>query len=112
MEIPIGEHDYMVVLSELKVRVNHLWSFVEEVKQGIHVPPLELILPILQLWHAIHVVYGSNYLQPLTVEEFFLVKEFMSGKFIFPLAKEALVLLQKKVKKKKEKATSGHVFSA
>ena len=86
---PVGERDYRVVLLEANLRANHLWSFVEEVEQGILVPPLDLILPILQLQHAIHVIYGSSDLQPLTAEELLLVEDIMSEKFSFPSAKEA-----------------------
>ena len=68
---------------------------MEEVKQGILVPLLELMLYILRLRHAIHVIYGSSDLQPLTAEELLLVEDIMSGTFNFPLAKEALSLSQK-----------------
>ena len=60
LEIPLGKSDYRVVLSEQNLRLSHLWSCVEEVEQGIPVPPLELVLPILRLRHAIHVVFGSS----------------------------------------------------
>ena len=49
LEIPLGEHDYRVALSEQNLRESHLWSSVEEIEQGIHVPPLDLVLPILRL---------------------------------------------------------------
>ena len=47
LEIPFGERDYRVALSEQNLRVSHLWLCVEEVEQGIPVSPLELLLPIL-----------------------------------------------------------------
>ena len=65
---------------------------MEEVKQGIPIPPLELVFPRLCLRHAIHIVFGSSDLQPLTVGELSLVEDIMSGKFNFPLAKEAKAL--------------------
>ena len=88
LEIPNGKHDYKVVLLEQNLRVSHFWSFLEEVEQGILVPPLELIFPILRLQHAIHVVYGSNELQSLTTEELSLVEDIMSRKSNFPSDKE------------------------
>ena len=69
--------------------MSHLWSFMEEVEQGILVPPLELILLILCLRHAIDVVFGRNDLQPLTVQELSPVKDIINEKFSFPSAKEA-----------------------
>ena len=71
------------------MRESYLWSFVEEVKQCIPVPPLELIFPLLRRWHTIHIVHGGSSLQPLTPEELSLIKEIMSGKFSYPSAKEA-----------------------
>ena len=62
MEIPAAERDYRVALSEENLRTSQLWSFVEEVNQGIPVPPIDLVLPILCLRHAIYVVYrGSDF---------------------------------------------------
>ena len=89
LEIPLGKCDYRVVLSKLNLRASHLWSCMEEVKQDISIPPLELVLPILHQRHAIHVVFGSSNLQPLIAGELLLVEDIMSGKFNFPSAKEA-----------------------
>lgn len=72
-----------------------MWSFVEEVEQGIPVPPLNLVLTILRICHAIHVVHDSCDLQPLTAEELSLIEDIMSGKFTFPSAKEARALSEK-----------------
>ena len=47
LEILIEESDYRVMLSKVNLRARHLWNFVEEVEQGIHVPSFDLILPIL-----------------------------------------------------------------
>ena len=77
---------------------------MEEVQQGIPIPPFDLILPILRLRHTIHVVHGGNDLQPLTVDELSFVEEIMSGKFSFPSAKEALgeALGKRKAEKKRK----------
>ena len=69
-------------------------ALVEEVNQGIPVPHLDLVLPVLCLRHAIHVVFGGSDLQPLTTGELSLVEEIMSGKFSMPSAKEAKALLE------------------
>ena len=63
-----------------------------EVEQGIHVPHLDIIFPLLHLRHAIHVIFGNSYLQPLTARKLLLVEEIMSGKFHIPSAKEAKTL--------------------
>ena len=60
----------------------------------IHVLPVDLVLPILRLRHAIHVTFGGSDLQPLTVDELSLVEGLMSGKFSIPSAKEARALLK------------------
>ena len=83
---------------------------MKEVEQGIPVPPLELVFPILYLRHAIHVVFGSSDLQSLTAGELSLVEDIMSEKFNFPLANEAKGLSQGAVsasqkKEKKRKMT-------
>ena len=59
LEIAIAERDYRVTLSEENLWASHLWSSVE-VENCIIVPPLELILPLLCLRHAMHVVFGGN----------------------------------------------------
>ena len=74
MEIAVGERDYRVALSEVNLKSIHLWAFVEE-SQGIHVLPVDFVLPLLHLRHAIHVAFGGSNLQPLTVEELSLVEE-------------------------------------
>ena len=84
LEIPLGKRDYRVALSEQNLRASHLWLSVEEVRQGIHVPPLDLVLPILCLRCSIHVVFGSSEFQPLTAGELSLVEEIMSCKFNIP----------------------------
>ena len=88
-------------MSEFNLCESHLWSFVEEAEQGIPIPPLELILPLLQLRHTIHVVHRGNNLQPLTPEELSLVEEIMSGKFSYPSAKEARRLRTSEKKRKR-----------
>ena len=90
LEIPLGERDYHVVLSEARLRSSHLWKFFKDVQQGILVPPIDLIFPILHLRHAIHVVHRGSDVQPLTADELSFVEEIMSKKFSFPFAKEAL----------------------
>lgn len=47
LEIPAGECDYKVILSEKNLRASHLWSSMKEVEQGIPIPLLDLVLPIL-----------------------------------------------------------------
>ena len=89
----MGECDNRVALLEENLRVRHLWSSVE-VEQGILVLPLDLILPLLHLRYAIHVVFGSSDLQPLTARELSLVEEIMSGKYYIPSAKEAKALFE------------------
>ena len=54
LEIPTAERDYKVAISEENIRTSQLCSFVEEVNQGIPVPPLDLVLPILRMRYAIH----------------------------------------------------------
>ena len=67
---------------------------MEKVSQGIHVPHLDLVFPLLRMRHAIHVVFGGSDLQPLTAGELSLVEEIMNRKFSIPLAKEAKTLLE------------------
>ena len=67
---------------------------MDEIEQGIYVPPLDLVFPILRLRHAIHVVFGSSDLQPLRAGKLSRIEEIMSGKFNFPSAKEAKALLE------------------
>ena len=93
LEITIAERDYRIALSKENLWASHLWSTVE-VEKSTHVPPLDLILPLLHLRHAIHVVFGGSDLQPLTAEELLLVEEIISGKLGIPLAKEARTLLE------------------
>ena len=68
-------------------------TFVAE-SQGIPDFPVDLVLPILRLQHAIHVTFGGSDLQPLTVDELSLVKDMMSVKFSIPSVKEARDLLK------------------
>ena len=81
-----------------------------EERQGTPALPLDLVLPILRLRHAIHVTFGSCDLQPLILDELSLVKGMMSGKFNIPSAKEARALLKgaasslQKEKKRKRQA--------
>ena len=58
LEIVIAERDYKVALSEVNLRSSRLWAFVEE-SQGIHVLPIDFLLPLICLRHAIHVVFGG-----------------------------------------------------
>ena len=97
-----------MALSKGNLKSSQLWDFVEEVNQGIPVPPFDLVLLLLRLRHAIHVVFGGSDLQPLTTGEFSLVEGIISGRFEIPSAKEAKALLegavsssQKKVKRKR-----------
>ena len=66
LEIHAVKCDYKVALSEENLRTSQLWSFLEEVNQGITVPYLDLVLPILCLQYAIHVVFRGSDLQQLT----------------------------------------------
>ena len=93
LEIVVGERDYRVALSEENLKSSGLWAFVEE-RQGTPALPLDFVLPILRLRHAIHVTFGDCELQPLTVDELTLVEGIMSGKFSIPSAKEARALLK------------------
>ena len=83
----------MVALSEENLWASLLWSSVE-VEKGIHVLPLDLILPLFRLRHVIHVVFGGSDRQPLTAQELSIVEEIMSGRHGIPLAKEAKALLE------------------
>ena len=62
LEIEATDRDYMVALSEENLQSSQLWEFVEE-KQGIPIIPIDFVLPLLYLRHAIHVVFGGNDLQ-------------------------------------------------
>ena len=93
MEIAIAERDYRVDLSEVNLKSNRLWAFVEE-SQGISILPVDFVLPLLRLRHAIHVVFGGSDLQPLMVEELSLIEDMVKGNFGIPLAKEARALLE------------------
>ena len=73
LEIAIAKCEYRIALLEENLRASHLWSSVE-VEKGIPVPPLDLILPLLRLRHAIHVVFGGSDLQPLTAQELSLIE--------------------------------------
>ena len=59
LEIAIAERDYRVALSEVNLRSSRLWAFIEE-NQGIHVLPVDFVLPLIHLRHAIHVVFGGS----------------------------------------------------
>ena len=72
LEIEAAEHDYRVALSKVNLKSSRLWAFIKE-SQGILVPPIYLVLPLLCLRHVIHVVFGGSDLQPLMVEELSLV---------------------------------------
>ena len=56
--IVLVEHNYRVALSEENLKSSGLWAFVEE-RQGTPALPLDLVLPILRLRHAIHVTFGG-----------------------------------------------------
>ena len=86
LKIDAAERDYRVALSKVNLKLSQLWAFIKE-SQGIPIPPIDLVLPLFCLWHAIHVVFGASDLQPLTAEELSLVEEIMSGKFGMPSAK-------------------------
>ncbi|KAL5573130.1 hypothetical protein UlMin_022727 [Ulmus minor] len=93
LEIVVAERDYRVALSKENLKASGLWSFVEE-RQGTPALPLDFLLPILRLRHAIHVTFGGCELYPLTPDELSLVEGMMSGKFSIPFAKEAKQLLK------------------
>ncbi|KAL5550064.1 hypothetical protein UlMin_000240 [Ulmus minor] len=93
LEVIVAERDYRVALSEENLKVSRLWAFVEE-RQGTLALPLDFLLPILRLRHAIHVTFGGCELYPLTPDELSLVEGMMSGKFSIPSAKEAKKLLK------------------
>ncbi|KAL5544751.1 hypothetical protein UlMin_008535 [Ulmus minor] len=93
LEIVVAERDYRVALSEENLKASGLWAFVEE-RQGTPALPLDFVLPILRLRHAIHVTFGGCDLFPLTTDELSLVKGMMSGNFNIPSAKEAKQLLK------------------
>ena len=93
LEVGVAERDYRVALSETNLRSSRMWAFVEE-SQGIPVLPVDFVLPLLRLRHAIHVVFGGSDLQPLTVEELSLVEDMVKGKLGIPSAKEAKALLE------------------
>ena len=59
LEIVPAERDYRVALSEENLKSSRLCAFIEE-RQGILVPPVDLVLPILHLQHAIHITFGGN----------------------------------------------------
>ena len=93
LEIVVAERDYRVALSEENLKASGLWAFVEE-RQGTPALPLDFLLPILRLRHAIHVTFGGCDLYPLTADELSLVEGMMSGKFSIPSAKDAKKLLK------------------
>ena len=93
LEVVVAERDYRVALSEENLKASGLWAFVEE-RQGTPALPLEFLLPILRLRHAIHVTFGGCELYPLTPDELSIVEGMMSGKFSIPSAKEAKKLLK------------------
>ena len=93
MGIVLGERDYRVALSEENLKSSGLWPFVEE-RQGTPALPLDLVLPILRLRHAIHVTFGGCDLYPLTLDELSLVEGLMSGHFSIPSIKEVKQLLK------------------
>ena len=116
LQIESAELDYRVAFSEENLKASRLWAFVEE-RQGILVLPIDLVLPILHLRHAIHVTFGGSDLQPLTVDELLLVEGLMSGKFSILSAKEARVLLkgtasslQKEKKRKRQNLPDNRVM--
>ena len=93
MEIVVAERNYRVALSEENLKASGLWAFVEE-RQGTPALPLDFVLPILRLRHAIHVTFGGCDLYPLTPDELSLVEGMMSGHFSIPSTKEAKRLLK------------------
>ena len=104
LEVGVAERDYRVALSETNLRSSRLWAFVEE-SQGIPVLPVDFVLPLLRLRHAIHVVFGGSDLQPLTVEELSLVEDMVKGKLGIPSAKEAKALLEGAASSSQKKGT-------
>ena len=68
LEIVPAERDYRVALSKANLKSCQLWAFFEE-RQGIPFLPIDLVLPILRLRHAIHITFRGSDLQPLTVDE-------------------------------------------
>ncbi|KAL5573252.1 hypothetical protein UlMin_022849 [Ulmus minor] len=93
LEVVVAERDYRVALSEENLKASGLWEFVEE-RQGTPALPLDFLLPILRLRHAIHVTFGGCDLYPLTSDELSLVEGMMSRKFNIPSAKDAKKLLK------------------
>ena len=93
LEIAVAERDYRDAFSEVNLWSSHLWAFVEE-SQGIPILPVDFVLPLLRLRHAIHVVFRGSNLQPLTIEELLLVEDMVKGKLGTPSAKEARALLE------------------
>jgi len=93
LEVAVGKCDYRVALFEVNLRSSRLWAFVEE-SRGIPVLPVDFVLPLLRLRHAIHVVFGGSDLQPLTMEELWLVEDMVKGKLGILSAKEAKALLE------------------
>ena len=93
LEVVVAERDYRVALSEENLKASGLWAFVEE-RHGTSALPLDFLLPILRLRHAIHVTFGGCELYPLIPDELSLVEGIMSGKFRIPSAKEAKQLLK------------------
>ena len=93
LEIFVAERNYRVAISEENLKASGLWAFVEE-GQGTPALPLDFLLPILRLRHAIHVTFGGCDLCPLTADELSLVEGMMRGKFSIPSAREAKKLLK------------------
>ena len=91
--IVVTKRDYRVAPSEENLRSSRLWAFVEE-RRGTPALPLDLVLPILHMRHAIHVNFGGCDLQPLTLDELSLVEGLMSDKFSIPSSKKAQALLK------------------
>ena len=98
-----------MVMSKLRLRESHLRNFVEEVQQGIPVPPLKFVLPILRLRHTIHIVHGECSLQPLTPNDLLLIEELMAGGFSFPSANEALKQWKSESERKKLLSDTPHI---
>ncbi|KAL5573741.1 hypothetical protein UlMin_023338 [Ulmus minor] len=93
LDIVVGERDYRVALSEENLRASRLWDFVEE-RPGIAAIPVDFVLNLLRLRHSIHIVFGGSDLRPLTVEEFSLAEDLMSGRINIPSAKEAKQMMK------------------
>ena len=70
-------------------------------EQGIPIPLLQLIVPLLRLRHVIHLICGGSNLQPLTPKELSFIDEIMSGKFSYPSVKEARRLRKSEKKRKR-----------